>query len=111
MRTGKRLTTWVLVTAVLVIAGCQREHLRGRAEPSPDGRTYLVIADDIGGACGAIFVDDREWAAPIDRPHPISPGHHVIRCGPDGAIDFEVPEGTTFHFDYWVRSTAPVAVV
>ena len=101
MRTGKRFAARALITAVLVIAGCEPEHLRGRAEPSADGRTYLVIDDDNGGACGPMFVEDREWPTPINRPHPISPGQHVIRCGQDGSIEFEVSPGTTFHFEYW----------
>jgi hypothetical protein len=100
MRTGKRFAACALLSAALVM-GCETEHLRGRAEPSTDGRTYLVIEDDNGGACGPMFVDDREWATPINRPHPISPGHHVIRCGENAPIDFAVPPGTTFHFDYW----------
>jgi hypothetical protein len=79
MRTGKRFAACALITAVLVSAGCEPEHLRGRAEPSADGRTYLVIDDDNGGTCGPMFVD----------------------CGQDGSIEFEVPPGTTFHFDYW----------
>jgi hypothetical protein len=102
MRVTTKLLAVALASALSVIAaGCDREHLRGRAEASADGRTYLVIEDDNGGACGRIFVDDREWPTPIDSPHPISPGPHVIRCGESGSVEFEVPRGTTFHFDYW----------
>jgi hypothetical protein len=67
--------------------------------PSPDGKTYLVIENDNGGGCGPMFIDDREWPTPIDQPHPIAPGVHEIRCG--GAIEFEIPQGHTFYFDYW----------
>ena len=71
--TTKRL---VVLAAVLFVmaAGCEREHLRGRAEASADGRTYLVIEDDNGGAADACLWTTASGPLQINRPHPISPG-------------------------------------
>jgi hypothetical protein len=33
------------------------EHLRGTVSPSSDGKTYLAIDDDNGGACGDLIID------------------------------------------------------
>lgn len=83
--------------------GCVRSNssssLRGRAVVSPDGETYLVVDDDNGGGCGPIRVDGKVWKYPIGSPGPIAAGNHVIACG--GEIEFVVPTGKTFHFDYW----------
>lgn len=97
----RRTVAQAIVVVALLVLGCAREHLRGKAERSADGGTYLAIADDNGGACGAMFVDDREWPTPIDHPRPIDPGRHTIRCGDSGEIEFKVPKGMTFRFDYW----------
>jgi hypothetical protein len=82
----------------VILMGCGNRDLRGRAVPSPDGKTYLVV-DDNGGACGSILVDGKRWPYPIHVAGPIAPGLHVIKCG--GEIGFEIKKGTTFHFDYW----------
>jgi hypothetical protein len=94
------LITFVVVALIASIA-CSKHELRGRWGKSADGKTYLVVDDDNGGACGPIFVDDVEWPRPLETPRPIAPGPHVIRCGDGAAIHFEVPAGTTFYFNYW----------
>jgi len=90
-----------LFLAAILAVGCGDGELRGKSTPSQDGKTYLVVVDDNGGKCGGLFVDDQEWKFAINKPGEITPGPHSIRCGPDGAIEFEVKAGTTFHFDYW----------
>jgi hypothetical protein len=81
-----------------LLDGCKGE-LRGKSERSVDAKTYLVVDDDNGGGCGPILVDGRNWPHPIHSPGPIEPGVHKIECG--GAIEFEIRQGTTFHFNYW----------
>jgi hypothetical protein len=67
--------------------------------PSPDGKTYLVVDDDNGGACGSILVDGRQWSSPVHGAGAIAPGLHIIECGKK--IKVKIKEGTTFHFDDW----------
>jgi len=88
-----------LLIATVTTAGCQKHGLRGKAEPSKDGQTYLVVEDDNGGACGPIFVDGKQWPHKIHERGPIVPGRHTIKCGTE--IEFEIPPATIFHFDYW----------
>jgi hypothetical protein len=92
----------VLCSALLVLIisiGCQKQHLRGKAEPSKDLQTYLVIEDDNGGACGPVFIDGKLWPYKTHMQGPIAPGPHVIRC--DTEIEIDIPPATIFHFDYW----------
>jgi len=81
-----------------LLAGCGDGHLRGSVQPSQDGKTYLAVVDD-GGNCGGIKVDGKPWAHPIGSPGRIAPGIHTIECG--GEIEFEIPAGVVFSFDYW----------
>ena len=81
------------------IAGCGDSYLRGSVEPSSDGKTYLSVVDDNGSGCGPIKIDGKIWGHPIGQPGIISPGTHVIECG--GEIEFDVPAGVVFKFDYW----------
>lgn len=75
--------------------------MRGEVEPSLDGRTYFAIIDDNGGACGPMTLDGEIWPHPIDAPRPIEPGTHRVQCGGEGGVEFDVPEGAVFKFDYW----------
>lgn len=84
---------------LLIISCCGGGDLRGHAEPSGDGRTYLVVDDDNGGQCGPLLVDGKRWRQALHASGPISPGPHTIACG--GELEFSVDSGTTFHFDYW----------
>lgn len=93
----QRLLLPILLSSLAV--GCGDGHLRGSVEPSPDGKTYLAVVDDNGGGCGPIEVDGKPWAYPIGKPGRISPGLHTIECG--GKIEFEIPDGVLFSFDYW----------
>ena len=85
---------------VLALASCTRDDdIRGESRPSPDGRTYLVIADDNGGTCGPLTVDGVAWAHRIGEPGPVRPGPHVIACGTEMPV--QVDSGHTYRFDYW----------
>jgi hypothetical protein len=90
---------WICLAALLL--GCHEgvSDLRGRAVPSQDARTYLVIDDDNGGGCGPILVDGTRWPHALHAPGEISPGAHTITCG--GSLEIDVPAGSTYHFDYW----------
>jgi len=89
----------LLISVCAFITGCGDGYLRGAVEPSPDGKTYLAVIDDNGGGCGPIKIDGKIWDHPIGQPGKISPGTHVIECG--GKIEFAVPVGVIFKFDYW----------
>lgn len=87
------------VLACASIVGCDDDgHLRGHLTDSPDGQTYLVIADDHNGC--SIRVDGEDWRLPVGAPGSVAPGEHVIECE-GGEIRFEIPEGVVFNFDYW----------
>lgn len=86
----------------LLLGACGRRdarELRGRAERSADGRTYLVVADANGGRCGPVSVDGRPWPHAVGAPGPVSPGRHTIACGTE--VEVQVDSGTTFRLDYW----------
>ena len=84
---------------VVALGACAREPLRGRASQSADGGTYLVVADNNGGACGPILLDGAPWAFAIDSAGPVTPGVHRLACGTE--VEFSVDSGTTFRFNYW----------
>jgi len=42
---------------------------------------------------------EKIWSHSIGEAGLITPGHHKIQCG--GWIEFDIPEGVVFHFDYW----------
>lgn len=85
--------------ASVTLAGCEDGHLRGSVTPSKDGKTYLAVMDDNGGVCGPIHLDGKPWPYEKGRPGPVSAGRHRIECG--GVIEFEIPQGVVFNFDYW----------
>lgn len=92
----------LLLVGLACIVACGDGELRGHSETSPDGRTYLVIEDDNGGACGKLTVDGSEWTRPKGTAGEIAPGEHTIKCGEgDSGIQFSVRSATTFFFDYW----------
>ena len=94
-------TIWLslVVLLLMIFVGCDNGHLRGDVTQSKDGNTYLSVVDDNGGKCGPIFVDGKEWKYKIGEPGSISPGHHSIKCGTE--IEFEIPKGVVFRFNYW----------
>ncbi len=102
----------LLFTAILAIvlfsAGCSSRDLRGWWTNSADGKTYFVLDDPDGRNCPPFFIDGERWPAQIGEKREIKPGIHDITCGEkfnsDNAykgVGFEVPEGTTYTFDYW----------
>jgi hypothetical protein len=68
---------------------------------APDGKTYLIVADDDGSHCDSIRLDGREWKVASNQPGEIAAGIHTISCNGGGDTQFEVKAGTTFRFDYW----------
>ena len=79
------------------MVGCQKKQdLRGEAEPSADGQTYLVMENDNGGACGPIRVDGKRWTYPVHVRGVITPGRHVIKCGTE--IEFEIQPVKNFKY-------------
>jgi hypothetical protein len=91
------IALWLLVSIALV--GCDDGHLRGSVAPSKDGKTYLAVVDDNGGACGPILLDGKVWPYKMGEPGPVPPGRHRIECG--GWIEFDIPRGVVVKFDYW----------
>jgi len=99
-----------LLIAALALAlaaglGCEKRALRGRIEPTRDGKTYLRFVDDYGGRC-PIDVDGARWSAKRGQRAEVRAGVHTVtlRCGRgDSGADYgiEIPRGTIFHFDYW----------
>ena len=83
----------------VVLTGCGDSYLRGSVEPSRDGKTYLIVADDSGGGCGPIRLNGEIWPHAIGVAGEIAPGTQTIECG--GSLQFDVPEGVVFTFDYW----------
>jgi hypothetical protein len=96
-----RLRLLVLAGAAVLLLACSDRELRGKSVASKDGKTYLVVDDDNGGACGPILVDRKQWSANIHEPSEVSPGVHEISCGAGDGIKFQIRAGTTFHFNYW----------
>ena len=89
----------LLVAAVALCVACNRNQLRGSVTPSQDGKTYLAVMDDNGGHCGPIKVDGQVWRIQIGQAGRIEPGRHTIECL--GRIQFDIPQGVLFKFDYW----------
>lgn len=83
----------------LAVLACSGRELRGRSTASPDGGTYLVIADDNGGYCGPLRVDGAVWPHRLNEPGRVRPGEHTIACG--GSVVIRIEAGRTFRFDYW----------
>ncbi len=102
---GKEHSSWLVIVYLIIIcmsgmlSGCDDSYLRGSVTPSKDGNTYLAVADDNGGKCGALLVDGKQWEYKINENGIITPGIHTIKCGTE--IQFEIPAGVIFRFDYW----------
>jgi hypothetical protein len=91
------IASLLIISSTLV--GCSDDHLRGTVVPSEDGKTYLAVIDDNGGNCGPMLLDGKPWPHKIGEPGLVSPGRHRIECG--GWIEFDIPKGVVFKFDYW----------
>src|SRR5688572_12278937 len=99
MRHDLRVRVFCGLAASLMVSGCGDRELRGRTSDSPDGRTYLIVADNNGGQCGPIMVDGERWPHALDSAGPIRPGLHRIACGTE--VEITIDSGKTFSFDYW----------
>jgi hypothetical protein len=106
VRGGQTIISLITLALLgLTLAGCGGSHydLRGSFKPSKDGKTYLAVDDDNGGACGPIKVDGAIWRYPIGQMGHAEPGIHSIKCGdffPTG-IAFEIKRGVVYRFNYW----------
>ena len=89
----------LIAVAFVIIINHDDGYLRGSVTFSEDGETYLSVEDDNGGRCDSIFVDGKFWRYKVNEVGPIAPGIHTIECGTE--IDFSIPKGVIFHFDYW----------
>lgn len=96
-----RVVVGIAVSLVAFVSciGCSEGDLRGTFEAFRDGNTYLSVVDDNGGHCGPLTVDGKLWQHKIGKAARIDPGHHTIACG--GEIEFDVPHGMVYKFDYW----------
>jgi hypothetical protein len=93
-----RLT--LLAIVAFHCCGCSDRDLRGGTSASKDGKTYLVVVESNGPACGTLKVDGKVWPHAIGEAGSVAPGRHRIQCGaPD--IEFDIPPGQVFKFDYW----------
>jgi len=88
-----------LTAAAVLCVACHHKELRGLSSPSQDGKTYLAVMDENGGRCGPIKVDGKVWPYSVGQAGRIEPGRHTIECG--GNIQFDIPQGVVFKFDYW----------
>ncbi len=73
--------------------------MRGDVSISDDGNTYFTVVEDNGEYCYPIKLDGKVWDHALGELTKIEPGLHVIEAC--GKIEFNVPEGTIFKFDYW----------
>jgi len=93
-----RLAILVFFTACL--ASCSGDdHLRGDVSLSDDGKTYFTVIEDNGEYCYPIELDGNVWGHKLGEIMEIAPGIHTIEAC--GEIQFEIPEGAVFKFDYW----------
>ena len=95
-----RRALWFVLAGCL-FAACSDRELRGKVSRSDDGRTYLVVAEADGEHCRQIQVDGQDWPHALHARGPIAPGTHRISCQDGATIEFSIPAGTTFYFDYW----------
>ena len=93
----------IAISVILLITACDDGIFRGYQEPSENGKTYLVFEKDKGGGnIDSIYLDYEKWNFEIGEKALIQPGKHCVSHSSDMChIEFEVQEGTVFHFDYW----------
>lgn len=93
------MSRWFPLLALFLLA-CSKHELRGHSDASPDGKTYLIVAESPG--CTGVMVDGKSWRHPLGTRGAVPPGKRRISCSGDSSdIQFEVKPGTTFTFDYW----------
>lgn len=89
---------FILVNMFVLLSCAGDGHLRGEVEPSKDGKTYFGVIDDNGSNCD-IMLDSKPWTKRLGEVIAIEPGHHKIHC--NITIEFIIPEGVVYKFDYW----------
>jgi hypothetical protein len=91
----------VILSATLLLAGCDAELLRGEVTPSEDGHTYFAVLEYGGGDCDTVTLDGMTWPHSKGQFAKIDPGTHTIADCNGSEIGFDVPAGARFGFDYW----------
>ena len=92
----KLLTLFIIF---LSLNACESsEHLRGNVSSSEDGRTYLSVMDNNGGAC-PLYLNGKEWSYALGERVLVEAGTHVLKACSE--IEFDIPEGVVFEFNYW----------
>lgn len=103
MKHKEQILNVILVLTALCCAGCKGEYsLRGKAFPSSDGKTYLVVDEKESADC-LLVVDHKLWPYDVHVPGIVSPGDHDISCG--GSLVVTVSTGTVFYF--WSKTSVP----
>ncbi len=99
------LVLMACASLIVPLQGCSNRDLRGWWADSDDGQTYFVLEDTNSENCPPVFIDSKEVVTAIGSKVHISAGNHSITCGKAGEIDqgveFTVPPGVIYHFDYW----------
>lgn len=91
-----RIKFFILILA-LALSACGDSHLRGSTKNSDDGKTYLRFVQSNG--CAQMTVDGKIWRHGLGEVGEIEAGMHTVDC--NGQIQFVIPKGVVFSFDYW----------
>ncbi len=102
MKSMAQCFSYVITAActIALIGGCS-DTVRGRENPSSDGKTYLAVETLNGSACKSVFVDGRLWPHALHVAGEIKPGEHEIKCAT--SIRFAIRAGTVFYFNNWAK--------
>ncbi len=94
------LRSVLLCMLTTFLASCSGDgHLRGQVSLSDDGKTYFAVLKDNGKHCHPIKLDGEVWGYGLGEVAEVPPGVHTIQACIE--IEFDIPAGTVFEFDYW----------